>query len=222
MTELAALTKTQIDGLALQTGRPLIISDADEVIVHFAEPLERFLNARDFYLDLSDYKLFGNVRRQRDKKAVPYGELMELLEVFFAAEVENLPPVAGAVTALNALQSRAQVVVLTNLPAPYRERRRKSFATHGLTVPIIANSGLKGAPVKALAELVQAPVVFIDDIEIHIRSVAAAVPESFRVHFIADRRLAAVEKQAPDSQHRCDRWPTTMAAINAFLSAEGF
>ena len=50
------------------------------------------------------------------------------------------------------------------------------------------------------------PVVFIDDISRHISSVAEHVPESFRLHYVADETLAKLIEKAEDSHHRCDDW----------------
>lgn len=221
MVDIAEFTRSQIDALSLDPKRPVIISDADEVIVHLARPLELFLTARGFLIDLSDYRLFGNVRHP-DGTEVEMEPLMALLDEFFEAEVENLPPVAGAVDALCALGERAQVVVLTNLPDLYRERRMRHFTSCGLDAPIVANVGLKGKSAKAIAARVEAPVVFIDDTAPHIRSVAETVPDSFRVHFIADERLAAAQARAKECHHRCDRWPTTHLAVERFLDGQGY
>src|SRR5690606_23234738 len=107
MVEIAEFTRSQIDALSLDPTRPLVISDADEVIVHLARPLEIFLTNRGYQIDLSDYRLFGNVRYP-DGRVMEMEPLMALLDEFFEAEVEKLPPVAGAVDALCALRERAQ------------------------------------------------------------------------------------------------------------------
>lgn len=221
MVEIAEFTRSQIDALSLDPTRPLVISDADEVIVHLARPLEIFLTNRGYQIDLSDYRLFGNVRYP-DGRVMEMEPLMALLDEFFEAEVEKLPPVAGAVDALCALRERAQVVILTNLPDLYRERRMRHFLTCGLEAPIVANVGLKGASAKAIAAKVEGPVAFIDDTAPHIRSVSETLPDSFRVHFIADERLAAAQARAKECHHRCDRWPTTHLAVERFFEAQGY
>lgn len=222
MTDIADFTRAQLDSLALTPGRPLVISDADEVIVHFAGPLESYLKARGYHVDFKDYRLQGSIRRAADGTVLPLAEIIPLVDAFFADEVENQPPVTGAIDALNQLGERAQVVVLTNLPDDFRARRARAFGRHGLHAPVIANTGLKGAPVRALAEIVQAPVIFIDDTEPHIRSVASHVPDSYRVHFVANARLAALQGPAPDSHHRSDCWTATLDAVSSFLATRGY
>lgn len=222
MTSIADYTRLQLDALSLEPGRPLVISDADEVIVHFASPLERFLQDRGYAVDFRDYRLQGSVKRMIDNHVLPMDDIIHLIDAFFADEVENQQPVTGAVAALNRLGQRAQLLVLTNLPDDFRQRRARAFASHGLHAPVIANSGLKGASVRALAERVQAPVVFIDDTEPHIRSVAREVPDSYRVHFVANERLARLQAPAPDSHHRSDCWDATYDAVATFLASHGF
>ncbi len=222
MHKLADFTRSQIDALELIPNRPLLICDADEVIVHFAAPLETYLKRLGFYINFENYRLEGNIRRQNDDSAVVLDELIPMINDFFAAEVDNLPPVTGAIATLTALAGRAQVVVLTNLPDPFRTRRIASFTRHGLTAPVVTNTGLKGASVRMLADRVQAPVIFIDDTEPHLRSVATTVPDSYRVHFIADQRLAAIQTASPHSHHRSDCWTATGDAVNDFLHSHGF
>lgn len=222
MLKIADFTKLQLDQLELTTGQPLIISDADEVIVHFATPLEQYLRERGYNVSFDGYKLEGSIRRITDHSVVDVHEIMPMIEDFFEGAVDEQPPVNGAVDALNSLKERAQVIVLTNLPDSFRSRRAAAFANLGLSAPVITNTGLKGSSVKVLADRVQAPVVFIDDTEPHIRSVAQEVPHCYRVHFIADERLAKIHGRAPDSHHRSDCWVKTHDAITDFLSAEGF
>ncbi len=57
---------TQLDDLHLVADRPLIISDADEVLVQFAAGLEFYLQGQGLYFDISSFAITGNVRRQSD------------------------------------------------------------------------------------------------------------------------------------------------------------
>lgn len=211
-------TARQIAALRLDPTRPLYVTDADEVIVSFARPLEGFLGQRGMRLELRDYRLLGNIRYVDSGEAVDRDTLFGLIDDFFAAEVDRQPLVPGAAEALSALSASGQVIVLTNVPEVYRQRRIAAFRQLGIHAPVIANNGLKGAPVQALAARVNAPVVFIDDIEQHIRAVADSVPHSYRIHYIADTRLAAVTPQAPLSHHRASDWGDILNAISRHLS----
>ncbi len=216
---MAEETARQIAALRLDPARPLYVTDADEVIVSFARPLEEFLGKQGMRLELRDYRLVGNVHYVSTGEAVERETLFRLIDDFFAAEVDRQPLVAGAAEALATLGQTGQVVILTNVPGAYRQRRSDAFRQLGIHAPVIANNGLKGVPVQALADRVKAPVVFIDDIELHIRAVADSVPHSYRIHFIADTRLAAVTPQAPMSHHRASDWSDILDAIGRHLAA---
>ncbi|RMF08084.1 MAG: hypothetical protein D6763_10780 [Alphaproteobacteria bacterium] len=214
---LAPFTQEQIADLDIKGPRPLVVSDADEVLVRFAEPLERFLSERDLYLDIVDYRLVGNIRRQSDHSPVDQDTVFGLIDDFFEKRVDHLPLVDGAVEALESLARHADVVILTNVPNAYRDRRIQAFQSLGLNFPVVANSGLKGGAVRVLADLAAGPVAFVDDIDRHIADVATTVPDSYRIHFVADPRLAAVCERAPHSHHRSDCWRRTSEAIEKFL-----
>ena len=60
-------------------GRPLVIVDADEVILRFVDGFDRFLRVRGLYLDLTSYRLHGNVKSLADNAAVLDVEVTALL-----------------------------------------------------------------------------------------------------------------------------------------------
>ncbi|MEX1147547.1 MAG: hypothetical protein WEB93_04100 [Sphingomonadales bacterium] len=218
---LPAHTREQIAELSLSRDRPLLISDADEVLVHFANPLEAFLDSRNMYLDLVDYRLVGNIRHRATDRQVERDAVFTLIDDFFEDMVDAMPLVDGALDALHSLSTRADVVVLTNVPNTFRVRRLTSFRRMGLDFPVISNAGLKGVPVQVLSEMTTGPVMFVDDIDRHISAVAELVPDSYRVHFVADPRLAAVCERAEHSHHRSDCWRQTRHAITTFLDDGG-
>src|ERR1700761_1916679 len=95
-------------------GRPLVIVDADEVLLQFVAGLDRFLHERGLYLDLSSYRLHGNVKRLDDHTPVLDVEVTALLEEF-RSDLDWLEAVDGAHTALASLEGTASIVVLTNI-----------------------------------------------------------------------------------------------------------
>ena len=50
----------QIDALDLVPGRPLVVSDADEVLVQFVAGLELYLETQGLWLDLQSFALTGD------------------------------------------------------------------------------------------------------------------------------------------------------------------
>ena len=208
----------QIAELHLDRAKPLIVSDADEVLVQFMVGLERFLERNGYWLDLSSFAITGNIKRLGTDEAVPREDTPKLLEEFFASDVELLDPVEGAANALAALEARgAQVVVLTNLPPERRAGRARHLARHDMDYPVIANRGLKGAAVRELGRQTDQPLVFLDDLPHNIKAVAEAHEPSHRIHFIADPRLAKMMPKAEHSHHRVDTWDEAQRYIERYL-----
>ena len=86
----------QIDALELVRGRPLIVSDADEVLLQFMVGLERYLETQDLWIDLQSFALTGNIKRKDNNEPVPPSAMPALLDAFFAASAHDLDVVPGA------------------------------------------------------------------------------------------------------------------------------
>lgn len=211
----------QIEALPLEARRPLIVTDADEVLFVFMADFERYLDEQGHYFDWSSYALFGNVRRRSDRGAVDWDATRRLLDGFFDARTVSMDAAPGAPESLATLNRRAQIVVLSNLPHTRRPERSRALELSGMDYPLISNEGPKGPAVHALATRVEAPVFFIDDAPTHHESVAEHADEVRRLHMVADSRLARIVPAA-DSHHRVDDWPGARAIIEAELSAAGY
>jgi hypothetical protein len=212
----------QIEALNLRRGVPLIVSDCDEVLMQFLVGLETYLETQGLWLDLQSYALTGNIRHRDTNEVFAAAGMPDLMKGFFAASTHALLAVPGAAEALKALSSRAQIVVLTNVPLADKETRARSLAAQGMGYPVIANKGLKGGAVRKLAHMVEAPVFFLDDIPHNIASVAAAHAPTHRVHFIADPRLARLMGPAEHSHFHTSDWALAHDFISARLEEEGF
>src|ERR1700743_3617311 len=172
----------------LTPGRPLLIVDADEVILRFVDGFDRFLRGGGLYLDLSSYRLHGNVKRLDDGTPLLDVEVTALLDEF-RRDLDSLEIVEGARETLAALAPRLEVVVLTNISPAQAGPRLRNLTTLGLDLPLVANSGLKGPAVKALAARAGRPAFFVDDIPQNLASAAESSPEIWRIHLIGDARL---------------------------------
>ena len=206
-----------VTDLKLDPARPLIICDADEVLLQFILGLENFLERRDCYLDLTSFAIHGNVRRRDTGTAVANDEVTRLIAAFFDSETRVMDVVPGAAAALSELGERAQIVILSNLPESARGARAENLTSHGISYPVIAGSGPKGAIVKRLIENFAQPVVFVDDLPPHHTSVAAETPHVSRLHFVADPRLAKLLPPARDAHGRIDDWPSAKDWIAAMI-----
>ena len=195
----------QIETLELDPDRPLVISDADEVLLQFMRQFEVYLDRNEMWIDLSSFKLQGNIKYKGSDEVVDMTN-RNIIDDFFAAETLNFSPVDGAAEALTALSKEAQVIILTNLPIAQKNERQINLSEHGMDYPVIVGSGLKGPVVKSLGDKINAPLFFLDDIPHNINSVAEYVPMSGRIHMIADPRLSKLIGAAEGASARIDQW----------------
>ena len=203
--------------VALDPTRPLIVCDADEVLLQFLAGLERFLARQNFYLDLSSFRIHGNVKHRDTHEAAAEETVTQLIANFFESDTRHLEPVTGAAEALRDLSRRAQIIILSNLPESSRDARIANLSEHGMAYPVIAGKGPKGPVLRELIGSHSPPIVFIDDLPPNISSVAKETPHVRRLHFIADQRLARLMPASPDAHNRIDDWPAAAAWIHAVL-----
>lgn len=223
MTEaLPEIVAEQIAALEIDPERPLVLSDADEVLVQFARPLETFLDEQGLYLELRSFRLAGNVKMKGTHEVISDQIVMALLAEFFASRVADFPAVPGAVEALAQLSRQAEVIVISNVPMGSRQARADSLHALGMPYPLVANEGEKGPAVREIIASHAAPVVFLDDLPQNIASVASHAAHVHRIHFIADPRLRPLLDPAADAHARIDEWPAALAHIEAHFLSQGF
>ncbi len=191
----------------LDPDRPLILSDADEVLLQFIYSFETFLKCEGYDISMTEFRLAGNIRKRGNPEASTQKEVSDLLGMFFDTETENIPPVPGACDALKRLNEQAQILIISNVPKRVESRRRKALKDLGMAFPVLANSGAKGPAIAEIQAHMRAPVLFIDDLPPHHQSVAKAAPDVHRLHFIADPRLALLIGKAEHAHARIDTWP---------------
>lgn len=179
---------------AIKPGRPLIVTDADGVVLQFTGCFERWLAERGLYLDLKTYRLEGGIRRLDDKSRLLDVETIALVEEY-RENLDDLDAVAGACETLHALSEFASIVVLSNVNQIQAKARLRNFEKLGLPFPLIANdSGAgyladKGAAMRALAAHARAKTFFIDDIPSNLQDVAKAAPNVALIHVVESEPL---------------------------------
>lgn len=188
---------TQIRALP-RSGKPLVVCDVDEVILHLVQPIERHLNAQGFGFIEHKYKFHGNIAPLGSQTPLADEEVTRQLHTFFDRESHRQPPVEGAAEGLARITGTHEVVLLTNLPGAHNKPvRERLLADLGIHYPVLTNSGPKGGAVAALAAGRPAPVVFIDDSARNHASVKASLPSAVLIRFIADQRFRrSVEPEA--------------------------
>lgn len=212
----------QLAALDLDPARPLILCDADEVLLTFLAAFEHFLHGRGYYYLWRSYALDGNVRLRSDDSETSKDQVRALIEEFYADHAATLAPVAGAAEALKRLSARADIIVLTNLWREHLAARQRQLASYGMPYPVISNSGSKGPAVAWFAERRQTPLYFIDDSPRHHSSVARDATRAVRIHFVAERRLSGLLGPAAHSDYRTDTWPSARHVIERDLAAKGY
>lgn len=203
--------------LDIDPDKPLVICDADEVLIEFARPLEAFLADHALKIDFRNFALIGNIRRVADDSVVDAKEVGILIDDFLSHIVDRPNAVPDCVGAIDHLRQNARILVLTNIPHHLRQRREKALATIGLDLPVLSNSGEKGPMVAEIVRAHQAPVVFLDDMPDHHSSVAKYARHVHRIHFVADRRLAKLIAPAKDCHIRTDLWTECVPHIETHL-----
>jgi len=175
-------------------GRPLVVTDADGVLLCFTGGLERWLKERGLFLDLTSYRLEGAIKRMDDRSAILHVETMALIEEY-REDLDCLEAVEGAVEALAELSKIASIVVLSNVNQKQAVARMRNFAALGINYPLIANdagSGYladKGVAVKVMAAKAAAPTFFIDDIPANLIAVGNAASQVKLVHIVESEPL---------------------------------
>jgi hypothetical protein len=198
-------------------GRPLLITDCDEVLLHmvshFAEWLEED-HGIDFDLSRPDFA--GALSERATGKRLATERVWPLLDLFFREQMHRQTLVPGALESLQRIAEVADVVVLTNLIDEAHAWRVDQLAGHGIVHEVVCNQGGKGPPVLELARRHDAStVVFVDDLPMHHASVAEHAPDVWRLHMIAEPRLAAVTPASPHAHVRIDDWPSACEWILA-------
>ena len=187
--------------------RPLLISDCDEVLLHMVSHFAEWLDEEHrIHFDV-DSGRFDNFTQIGSGEPVDREQLWSLLDGFFREQMHRQTLVPGALEALGRIGEAADIVILTNLGDEAHGWRVDQLAGHGIRHTVICNVGGKGAPV---AELVRSrrpsAAVFVDDLASHHESVATHAPDVWRLHMIAEPRVARAVPPAEHAHARIDEW----------------
>jgi hypothetical protein len=136
---------------------------------------------------------------------------------YFRERTKTMEPIDGAVEALLELNTRANVVMLTNLPHEQGDDRRENLRGLGLPFPVITNSGPKGPAIVDLAKRAAGPVVFIDDSPNFISSAYEYAPHVHLIHFVQDQRFEPLIERFPYVSLRTDTWQEALPHIHKLL-----
>ena len=191
-------------------GRPLLITDCDEVLLHMVTHFQDWLDEAhdiDFAFESGDFA--GALTHRASGAQVEADRVWPLLTDFFRGEMHRQTLVPGALEALGRINEVADIVILTNLGDEAHGWRVEQLAAHGIAHEVVCNQGGKGVPARAIIDRHGASgAVFVDDLPVHHASVAKHAPEAWRLHMIAEPRLAPAVPKAEHAHARIDDWPS--------------
>ena len=190
--------------------RPLLITDCDEVLLHMVSHFDAWLEeAHGIRFAFETGSFGGAMTELATGDPVAEDRVWPLLDQFFRGEMHRQTLVPGAVEALGRIGEVADIVILTNLGDEAHPWRVEQLAKHGIRHEVVCNSGGKGVPARSIVERYSAgATVFVDDLPDHHASVAKHAPEVYRLHMVAEPRLAPVVPPAEHAHARIDDWPT--------------
>jgi hypothetical protein len=201
--------------------RPLLVCDCDEVLMHMVVPFGAWLSDdHDIEFRMEDAS-FGNALKRRScGTPLEAAEVWPLLDGFFAREMHRQYAVAGAADALVRLADMADIVILTNIGPDHAPARSLQLIAAAMPYRVIGSRGGKGEPLAALiAEMAPSVVAFVDDLAMQHKSVAASVPDVWRLHMVAEPMIA---DKIPPSRHahaRIDDWALAVDWLSERLLA---
>ncbi len=202
--------------------RPLLITDCDEVLLHMVSHFADWIGeAHGLRFALNRPTFRDAVTYVDDGRPIEEERIWPLLDGFFDGEMHRQNVVPGAVEALGRIGEAADIVVLTNIGDAYHASRVEQLERFGIRHRVLCNRGPKGGPVaELLADLTPTAAVFVDDLAVHHRSVAAEAPQVWRLHMIAEPQMASHVPPASQAHARIDDWPAAADWILARF-AEG-
>ena len=176
-------TKKQISNLNIDSNLPLMIFDADEVLVHFAEPFATYIKKHNHRLHLTGYRLDNAIKKADTDEVADPDTAKDLVWGFINEETKNQPAAKGAPQALKKLQVYAQIIILSNVPHSVHDDRVANLKSLNMDYPLISNEGMKGPAVKEILRNHKAQSFFIDDNPYQVESVYNDNQQTVCVHF---------------------------------------
>jgi FMN phosphatase YigB (HAD superfamily) len=189
------------------TGRPLLVTDCDEVLLHMISHFAEWVaETHGMSFDLTAPG-FREALQDRTGAPVEEERVWPLLSGFFDTEMHRQNLVPGAAEALAEIGRVADIVILTNIGDEYEAGRVEQLGRFDIRHRVLCNRGGKGRPlVELIEEMRPSAALFVDDLAVHHESVAKHAPGVWRLHMIAEPRLAAQAEAAPHAHARIDDW----------------
>jgi hypothetical protein len=208
ITQVHAEVISQLDEISLNPNKPLLICDADEVILDFLGAFESYLLSHKLKFDLSTYSLFGNILSIDDNNPISKEDVIKHLENFFDVHTKDINIVPGAYENLKKIENELdfQIIILTNVPIKKRSDRIICFKKNNLDYPVIANINSKGPTIRNLILNFNKEVYFIDDMIFNLKSTYEEVPHVKLIHYVSDKRLEKLIETPKNIANKAISW----------------
>lgn len=216
MAEPPHIVAPRLASLGLSTDRPLVLVDVDEVLGLFMQGFGDFLAGEGLEMRIDRFALFQNIYRPGETQHLEVDEGRRLFDAFFAGHCHEIEPAPGGIAALNRLAGSAEILILSNAPAEAERLRTQWLRKHGLSHPLILNSGPKGPIAAGLVAQTSQKTAFVDDLLPNLDSVQDHAPTTATFQHVAD--LAPAPPRAPlGPAPRIDDWAELADAIEAAI-----
>ena len=193
--------------------KPLIVCDADEVIFDFMNSFEMYLHTKGLYFNWKSYALEGNILNDKNK-ALNKNQIADIIDNFFMYKTESMDLVEGAVKSLQKLSRQCSIIILSNIPFKFYEKRQAALKKYGINFPFFANTGPKGKAVKYISDIHKGKVWFIDDSPYQIKSVKLEEKNVNTILFIGNHKLEALIKNKKKyCDHFSNKWKDNIKTI---------
>jgi hypothetical protein len=202
--------------LGLSPERPLVLVDVDEVLGLFMQGFGDFLAGEGLEMRIDRFALFQNIYRPGATEHLEIAEGRRLFDAFFAGHCHEIEPAPGGIEALNRLAGSAEIAILSNAPAEAERLRTQWLRKHGLSHPLILNSGPKGPIAAGLVAQTSQKTAFVDDLISNLDSVKDHSPTTATFQHVADLRLRPFAPRS-DRHPRIDDWAELAEAIEAAI-----
>lgn len=201
----------------VERGRPLLVVDADEVLVEFATHFRDYCVGAGYSFNLTEYSL-DSALRDSQGRALSREQITPLIWGFIETHTHEQWEIPGAAAALADLSSAAQIVVLTNAPFKMRAERIANLTGLGMDYPVVMNEGGKGRALRWLAERADAPMAFVDDSVAQIGSAAKHAPDATLLHLVGSDLVRGIVAPAEKAHHHPNNWDEAAPLIRAALA----
>lgn len=214
---LSDITHDQLRALDIVADAPLIAVDADEVLVYFLRHFRDFSASKSWMLDPTARRLDLALTHTQNGEVADLATGLSLIDAFFEAEVHQQVAIESAAETLQYASTRAQIVVLTNLPHMARDGRIANLLGHSIPYPVVTNTGGKGAALAALSARTSGPTLFIDDSDVQLQSAAKGAPAVRRLQLIGCDYAAAALPRSDAAEEVALDWDAGRRWITAAL-----